>query len=155
MTDKVNHPVHYTEFPLEVIDIIEIVLIKAYGEKAFEAYCFGNEIKYRMRAGLKGESADEDIRKANKYKEFRETRLEDDGGCVIVDESCFVESDQDPDNEEWESSGDVMDEKAKQGAVEGRKGAEKCKKCHGIGQTFMPETDSWITCRVCDGVGYV
>ena len=62
-----------------------------------------------------------------------------------------------------EASEDVMSElekaewieKAKQGIVEGWKGAKKCGKCHGVGQTFMPETDSWITCRVCDGVGYV
>jgi len=68
--DSVNHPGHYTEFPLEVIDVIKLALDEAFGEDGFKAYCFGNELKYRLRAGFKGE-ASEDIKKALKYKEFR------------------------------------------------------------------------------------
>lgn len=64
--DTVNHPPHYTAYPVEVIDMIRAVL----GSEGFRAYCFGNEIKYRMRAGLKGD-AQQDINKAMKYKEFR------------------------------------------------------------------------------------
>ena len=66
--DQVNHPSHYTAYPVEVIDMIRKVL----GPEGFKAYCLGNEIKYRMRAGLKGDNADQDIAKAMKYKEFRE-----------------------------------------------------------------------------------
>ena len=64
--DTVNHPSHYTAYPVEVIDMIRVVL----GPEGFRAYCFGNEIKYRMRAGLKGD-VQQDINKAMKYKEFR------------------------------------------------------------------------------------
>jgi hypothetical protein len=69
--DPVNHPQHYTAFPVEVKEIIQDVLTRAYGPDGYRAYCLGNEIKYRMRAGLKGEAA-EDIDKAMKYMEFRE-----------------------------------------------------------------------------------
>lgn len=64
--DMINHPPHYTTYPVEVIDMIRAVL----GPEGFKAYCFGNEIKYRMRAGLK-DSVQQDIDKAMKYKEFR------------------------------------------------------------------------------------
>jgi hypothetical protein len=66
--DAVAHPPHYTAFPVEVIEIIKAAL----GPDGFTAYCFGNEIKYRMRAGLKGDNAQEDIAKAMTYKSFRE-----------------------------------------------------------------------------------
>jgi len=66
--DAVNHPSHYTAFPVEVIEIIKAAL----GPDGFRAYCFGNEIKYRMRAGLKGDNAVEDVAKAMTYKRFRE-----------------------------------------------------------------------------------
>lgn len=69
--DTVDHPNHYTAYPVEVISQIKAVLRMAYGEDAFKAYCLGNEIKYRMRAGMKGDAA-EDIAKAQKYREFRE-----------------------------------------------------------------------------------
>lgn len=65
--DMVNHPSHYTAYPVEVIDMIRAVL----GPDGFEAYCLGNEIKYRMRAGLKGDPG-QDLAKAMKYKEFRD-----------------------------------------------------------------------------------
>lgn len=66
--DAVNHPSHYTAFPVEVIEIIKSAL----GPDGFRAYCFGNEIKYRMRAGLKGDNSAEDIAKAMTYKKFRD-----------------------------------------------------------------------------------
>lgn len=68
MSDNVKHPSHYTAYPVEVIDMIRAVL----GDEGFKAYCLGNEVKYRMRAGLKGDNAAEDIAKAMQYKEFRE-----------------------------------------------------------------------------------
>lgn len=65
--DPVNHPPHYKQFGMEVIDIIRHVL----GPKGFRAYCIGNELKYRLRAGDKGDAA-QDLAKAQKYREFRE-----------------------------------------------------------------------------------
>jgi hypothetical protein len=52
-----------------------MILTEVYGEKGFEAYCFGNELKYRLRAGFKGD-AQEDIDKALKYEEFRNRNFE-------------------------------------------------------------------------------
>jgi len=68
--DMVEHPDHYKDFPVEVIEMIKAILTMKYGEDGFEAYCFGNEIKYRMRAGLKADTL-EDISKSMKYAEFR------------------------------------------------------------------------------------
>jgi len=48
VADQVKHPDHY------------------------KAYCVGNEIKYRLRAGLKdGNGAEQDIKKALQYYKFR------------------------------------------------------------------------------------
>lgn len=69
--NPINHPGHYLEYPVEVIDMIKIILEKAYGPDGYKAYCLGNEIKYRMRAGFKSK-IEEDIGKAMKYKEFRD-----------------------------------------------------------------------------------
>ena len=69
----VEHPAHYNSFPVEVIDMIKIILNSTKHLTPFELYCFGNEIKYRMRAGLKDASkVQEDIDKALMYKKFRE-----------------------------------------------------------------------------------
>jgi len=68
MADQVKHPDHYKAYPMEVIDIIRHIL----GPEGFKAYCVGNEIKYRLRAGLKeGNDAEQDINKALQYYKFR------------------------------------------------------------------------------------
>ena len=66
-SDPVEHPAHYQQFGMEVIDIIRHVL----GPEGFMAYCIGNELKYRLRAGDKVDAA-QDLAKAKKYREFRE-----------------------------------------------------------------------------------
>lgn len=66
-TDMVHNPNHYQQFGMEVIDIIRHVL----GPEGFRDYCIGNELKYRLRAGDKGDAA-QDLAKAQKYREFRE-----------------------------------------------------------------------------------
>jgi hypothetical protein len=71
--DNVKHPEHYTSFPLEVIDMIYLLLSKSPDLTPFEAYCLGNEYKYRFRAGLKSD-AQEDIEKAMEYKKIRESK---------------------------------------------------------------------------------
>lgn len=65
--DAVNSPSHYNDYPVEVIEIIKRTLTK----EQFIGYCLGNEIKYRMRAGLKSDNIEEDIKKALKYRGFR------------------------------------------------------------------------------------
>jgi hypothetical protein len=70
-SDPVNHPNHYNMYPMEVKDIIKLVLDSTPGLTQFQSYCLGNELKYRLRAGFKGDVV-EDINKAIKYKEFRD-----------------------------------------------------------------------------------
>ena len=65
--DVVDRPNHYTDhFPFECIDIIRATLTA----EQFQGYCLGNELKYRLRAGFKGD-ASEDLAKAMKYYQFR------------------------------------------------------------------------------------
>lgn len=59
MTDKVNHPPHYNDGKIEVIDYIE--------DKNFN-FNLGNAIKYISRAGKKSkETKIEDLQKAMFY----------------------------------------------------------------------------------------
>ena len=73
MNDKlVHHPKHYQHFGLETIEIIEMILNQNPTLSPFQAYCMGNELKYRLRAGLKdGNTYQRDIEKALKYRDFR------------------------------------------------------------------------------------
>lgn len=57
MSDNVNHPSHYTRWPVEVIDLTER-----------ESFLYGNVLKYALRAGAKsGASYEEDMSKAVWY----------------------------------------------------------------------------------------
>lgn len=57
MSDSVNHPAHYTQWPVEVIDLTER-----------ENFLIGNIIKYALRAGIKdGATYGEDMAKARWY----------------------------------------------------------------------------------------
>ena len=68
MTDKVNHPAHYKMFAgsdIEAIDIIAETLT----QEEFEGYLKGAALKYRLRAGKKGDPLT-DIQKALRYEEI-------------------------------------------------------------------------------------
>lgn len=57
MSDNVNHPAHYTRWPVEVIDLTER-----------ESFLIGNILKYALRAGSKdGSTYEEDMAKAHWY----------------------------------------------------------------------------------------
>lgn len=57
MSDSVNHPDHYTRWPVEVINLTER-----------ETFPIGNVIKYALRAGVKdGATYGEDMAKAHWY----------------------------------------------------------------------------------------
>lgn len=73
--DAVHHPSHYQVIDgLEAKDIIDVVLtVLAPRLTAWQAYCLGNILKYRLRAGAK-DSIEQDIKKALKYKEFANAR---------------------------------------------------------------------------------
>lgn len=65
MSDNVNHPTHYTRWPVEVIDLTER-----------EGFLYGNVLKYALRAGAKsGSSYEEDMAKATWYATRLATRL--------------------------------------------------------------------------------
>lgn len=57
MNDSVNHPDHYTRWPVEVINLTER-----------KSFLIGNVLKYALRAGAKaGSSYEEDMAKARWY----------------------------------------------------------------------------------------
>lgn len=62
MASDATNPEHYRRLPVESIDII----IKTLGEEGAASFCFGNVLKYRLRAGAKGDAA-EDLAKADWY----------------------------------------------------------------------------------------
>lgn len=66
--DAVNSPKHYAVF--DDIEAIEIIA-RSMSKEMFKGFCFGNLLKYRLRAGSKDELQQE-ISKANKYKELFE-----------------------------------------------------------------------------------
>lgn len=70
--DKVNHPSHYQKDGKECIE----VMLEVYGIQAVINFCELNAFKYRWRAGLKtGESAEDDLNKANWYTNYKETLI--------------------------------------------------------------------------------
>lgn len=63
--DLVKNPKHYALFPgTQAIDIIEAALTP----EEFAGYCKGNALKYRLRAGEKGDIK-QDIDKSNWYRD--------------------------------------------------------------------------------------
>lgn len=62
--DPVNNPKHYQFAPgIEAIDVIESILTT----EQFRGYCIGNALKYRLRAGDKGDTQ-QDIDKSKWYQ---------------------------------------------------------------------------------------
>lgn len=64
MTDMINHPPHYTDGGIEVIDILKAKL----PPEQLKGFLKGNVLKYLFRAGKKGDE-NEDIQKAFWYME--------------------------------------------------------------------------------------
>ena len=70
--EMVNHPSHYNQYDIEVIDMI----IKIWGPEAAALWCDITAFKYRMRMGTKPDnSIEQDIKKEqwylNKAKEIK------------------------------------------------------------------------------------
>ena len=62
--DAVKSPKHYQVFlDIEAIDVIAGSMT----EEMFKGYCFGNALKYRLRAGKK-DALEQDIGKAGEYE---------------------------------------------------------------------------------------
>ena len=60
--DMVNHPPHYNQGGMEVIDVIEAGI----GDQGFVGYLLGNILKYLLRFKHKGKPV-EDLKKARWY----------------------------------------------------------------------------------------
>ena len=60
--DLVNHPPHYKQGGMEVIEVIELVT----GDQGFVGYLLGNILKYLLRFRHKGKPI-EDLKKARWY----------------------------------------------------------------------------------------
>ncbi len=74
--EMVNHPSHYNQYDIEVIDMI----IRIWGPEAAALWCDITAFKYRMRMGTKpGNSIEQDIKKEqwylNKSKEIKENLI--------------------------------------------------------------------------------
>lgn len=66
--DMVNSPSHYALFDdIEAIQVIASSMTK----EMFKGYCFGNLLKYKLRAGGK-DDIQQELKKADKYKELYE-----------------------------------------------------------------------------------
>lgn len=69
--DNVNNPKHYKIMAgVEAIDVIQATLT----EEQYLGFCLGNVLKYKLRAGQKGDPS-EDLSKAVKYIELYESRI--------------------------------------------------------------------------------
>lgn len=62
VNDNVNHPSHYNQYPIEIIDM----MIVLFGKEATFYFCLLNAFKYRMRAGNK-QNLEEDLAKETWY----------------------------------------------------------------------------------------
>ena len=79
MHDPVNHPAHYTDGQIEVIDFID--------DKQL-SYCLGNAVKYISRAGKKKDPTKtiEDLQKAVWYLNHEiEKRKREAAQCTTSD----------------------------------------------------------------------
>ena len=78
LNDAVNHPSHYTDGKIEVIDFIE--------DKGL-GFCLGNAVKYIARAGKKDPAKEiEDLKKAIWYINRRIQELEQETESEEVNE---------------------------------------------------------------------
>lgn len=78
LNDAVNHPSHYTDGKIEVIDFIE--------DKNLD-FCLGNAVKYISRAGKKDPTKEiEDLKKAVWYVNRRIQELEQEAESEEVNE---------------------------------------------------------------------
>lgn len=65
--EQVNHPDHYNDYDVEVIEMME----RVFGHEAVINFCRLNAFKYRMRAGHKdGNSLEQDLKKERWYLDY-------------------------------------------------------------------------------------
>ena len=62
MKEAVEHPKHYNNYPIEVIDM----MLSIWGKENTINFCLMNAFKYRMRLGLK-DNIEQDLAKEQWY----------------------------------------------------------------------------------------
>ncbi len=62
MEEKVDHPKHYNQYPIEVIDM----MVAIWGREKAIDFCLMNAFKYRMRLGHK-DNIEQDLAKEEWY----------------------------------------------------------------------------------------
>jgi hypothetical protein len=62
MEENVNHPKHYNNYPIEVIEM----MLRIFGKQNTINFCLMNAFKYRMRLGLKDDIL-QDLQKEQWY----------------------------------------------------------------------------------------
>ena len=72
MSDNVNHPGHYNQNGMEVIDVLRAFM----NDHQIRGFCLGNVIKYTLRARYKG--GKEDLEKARWYLSYYLDEVEND-----------------------------------------------------------------------------
>lgn len=60
--EKVNHPKHYNQYPIEVIDM----MVGIWGVEKTKEFCLMNAFKYRMRLGHK-DNIEQELKKEQWY----------------------------------------------------------------------------------------
>ena len=60
--ELINHPSHYNNYPIEVIDM----MLEIWGKENTINFCLMNAFKYRMRLGLK-DNIEQDLKKEQWY----------------------------------------------------------------------------------------
>ena len=85
LSESVNHPSHY-QGGMEVIEMME----RIFGKEKLRAFCELNAFKYRMRAGKKTESYQQDIEKALWYEKYIKD-LEDEPRKKRKSSRCIYE----------------------------------------------------------------
>lgn len=65
MKEQVNHPSHYNDYDVEVIEMMR----RIWGDDAVVTFCKLNAFKYRMRAGHK-DNLEQDLAKEKFYLDY-------------------------------------------------------------------------------------
>ena len=73
MSEQVNHPAHYNNYSVEVIEMFR----RIYGDEATALWCEMTALKYRMRMGTKEDNPiEQDLAKEQWYlNKMRELKL--------------------------------------------------------------------------------
>lgn len=100
---EINHPKHYNQYPVEVIDM----MINIWGKEATRTFCLLNAFKYRMRVGHK-DDIQADLAKEQWYLDKAE-ELRDETANDIILKYMFSEQNHDINPDRMSRTSDMED----------------------------------------------